>query len=241
MRDEPRSLAFVPLADALRRMGQRAEAMAALRQGMKHHPDHAPAQVVMARLHLEAGARPLAVAMLEEIVQSDPENVAAGAMLAGLLVDDGRLRDARLILERLRLAAGQDPVIQALLVRANPTARALHGTPGDPFDTARWADVLAARGDFPRATRAWQRIYTANPRDPRPRSRLVELSRAVDGLGEGASEPRPPSRRKRLPGTADVVRALWETADGPCPESGGPLGEWLRSFWSPAETTGSSG
>lgn len=219
----------MPLADALRRAGQRVEAMSVIRNGLRHHPDHATARVVLARLHLEAGNRGLAVAMLEEVVVATPENAAAGSLLAELLVEDGRIREAAALIDRLSIVAPLDPVIQALSIRARPPTRALHGSAGDPFDRVAWADGLAARGDLPRATRAWQRIYNANTQDSRVRDRLIELSRALEGLGDvtGAG-----STRHRLPGIGDAVRARLEDHDGPPPVGHDSVAAWARHFWS---------
>lgn len=233
MRDDPRSLAFVPFADALRKRGQRADALAVLRAGLKHHPDHPPARVVLARLHLEGGNRPLAVAMLEEVVKADPENVAASSLLAELLLADGRLGEAQTLIERLRVQAPQDPTTASLARRAAPPLPHLHGTPGDPFDRVEWAEQLVARGDYPRATRAWQRIYAANARDPRARSRLIELSRALDGLGDVTGEaPRAGEPPRRIPGSGEALLAHLEAFDGPAPEGDDALRQWAAAFWS---------
>lgn len=221
----------MPLAEALRRAGQAAEAVAVLRAGLRHHPGHTPAQVVLARVHLEAGKRALAVAILEEVVAADPANSAAGTLLAGLLVDDGRFREARALLERLVLVSPADPVVRGLLTRLAPPTVALHGDANDPFDTEAWAERLAARGDLPRATRAWQRLYAANPRDQRARSRLIELSRALEGfdLRADADVDRP---RRTLPGAGELVRELGREWDGPPPLGDDPLSRWARPLWS---------
>lgn len=233
LRDDPRSLVFVRLAEALRKEGERAQALSVIRSGLRHHPDLPTARVVLARIHLEAGARQLALAILEEVAAADPENVAAGTMLAGLLVEDGRLREARALLDRLKLTAGQDAVVQSLILMATPEQKRLHGDPDDPFDTPRWADRLAGHGDYPRATRAWQRIFQANPRDRRARGRLVELSRALDGLGDGGSDILASGAfRHAIPGAGEAVSALLDDhADGPPPQGSSALAAWARHFW----------
>lgn len=220
----------MPLAELLRRAGLATEAVAVLRAGLRHHPDHSPAQVVLARVHLEAGKRALAVAILEEVAAADPANTAAGTLLAGLLIDDGRFREARQLLDRLHLAWPADPLVRGLLARLAPGSAALHGAADDPFDTEAWAERLAARGDYPRATRAWQRLYSANPRHQRARGRLVELSRALEGFDSTVGSPDRP--RRRLPGAGDVVRALGQDHDGPPPEGNDPISTWARPFWS---------
>lgn len=235
LRDDPRSTVFVRLAEALRKEGERAQALSVLRAGLRHHPDLPTARVVLARIHLEAGARPLALAILEEVAAADPENVAAGTMLAGLLVEDGRLREARALLERLKLTAGQDAVVQSLVLMATPELKRLHGDPADPFDTPRWADRLASHGDYPRATRAWQRVFQANPRDRRARGRLVELSRALDGLGDGGSDMVALGAfRHAVPGAGEAVSALLDDyADLPAPDGDSAVAAWARPFWNP--------
>lgn len=220
----------MPLAEQLRRAGQPAEALEVLRQGLRHHPEHMPAQVVLARLHLEAGKRDLAVSILEEVVQADRQNVAAGTLLAGLLYDAGRLREAGQLLDTLAMVAPADPLVIGLRARARPAEAALTGYDGDPFDTEVWAERLAARGDYPRATRAWQRIYAANPTSARARSRVIELSRALEGF----DTPTPvPGRggRKRLPGYGETVAALLEDHEGPVPTGDDPLSAYARPFW----------
>lgn len=233
LRDDPRSLVFVRLAEALRKAGERTQAMSVLRAGLRHHPDLPTARVVLARLHLESGARALALAILEEVAAADPENVAAGTMLAGLLVEDGRLREAATLLDHLRLTAGHDPVVQSLALMTLPEKKRLHGHPADPFDTTRWAERLASFGDYPRATRAWQRIFEANPRDRRARGRLIELSRALDGLGDGGSDMvEAGAFRHAPPGAGEAVLALLDDhADAPAPSAATPLAAWARHYW----------
>ncbi|MBM4369126.1 MAG: tetratricopeptide repeat protein, partial [Deltaproteobacteria bacterium] len=126
LREDPRSLAFVPLAELLRKAGRGGEALSVIRVGLRQRPEHAAARVVLARLHLDAGARALAVSVLEEVVEHDLENLAAGALLAELWVDEGRLREARALIDRLARANPGDTTLAGLMRRANPPPRPLH-------------------------------------------------------------------------------------------------------------------
>lgn len=189
LRDDPRSLAFVPLAEALRRTGRSAEALSIVRAGLRHRPEHPAARVVLARLHLDAGARTLAQGVLHDVVRADPQNVAAGALLAELWIADGRLREAKELVQRLADDNPGDPTFPALLERASPTLRPLHGDPGDPFDTEGWAEGRVRAGDYPRAVRAWRRIEAHNPGEPRARERVAELDRVLAARA-GLAAPR---------------------------------------------------
>ena len=207
VRDEPRSTAFVALADLLRRSRRFPDALAALRAGFRHHPDYPPGRVVLARTHLSMGNRALAHQVLEEVAARDPENLAAGALLARLLVEDARWREARPLVERLLMVAPQDPAILALSA-AIPSIRDSTAEPArgeDPFDRATVAASLARRGHYPRAARMWGRIGSAAQDAD---DRLAELQRAIAGIAgvEGEADgPRP-----ALPGVPDLSRALDE-------------------------------
>jgi hypothetical protein len=73
VRDNPRSIAFVALAEALRRAGRPHDALATLREGERHRPDFGPARVVLARTHLDLGHREMAIDVLAEVARSDAE------------------------------------------------------------------------------------------------------------------------------------------------------------------------
>jgi tetratricopeptide (TPR) repeat protein len=228
VRDEPRSTAFVALADLLRRSRRFPDALAALRAGFRYHPDYAPGRVVLARTHLSMGNRALAQQVLEEVAARDPENLAAGALLARLLVEDARWREARPLVERLLMAAPQDPAILALSA-ALPAARDAGAVPArgeDPFDRATLAASLARRGHYPRAARMWTRIGAGGHDTD---DRLAELQRAIAGIANVEGEEEGP--RPALPGMAELIRALDE-GDAPMPtrwpEALTPL---VRGLW----------
>lgn len=192
LRSDPRSLAFVRLADLLRRAGRQSEALQVVRKGLKHHPEHVSALVVLARVHLESGQRALALAVLEDCAGLDPDNAAAGTLLAELRMGDGRGGEARTILQRLLSSTPGDPELQRLWAKATPQPAAVHGDPNDPFDTQRWADLLVKRGQLSRGAAAWARLATFHPHDEGTVLRAAELAerarRGVPGpLGTSAS------------------------------------------------------
>ena len=228
LRDDPRSTAFVALAEALRRQERAPEALAVLRNGFRHHPDHGPGRVVLARVHLDLGNRALALGVIEEVVQHDPNNLAALAMLARMLVEDGRARDARPLVERLEMAG--DPSA-AELARASvvPSFDGINRT--DPFDSPRLGERWQARGDYTRARGLWERLAAANPNHGGLSARVDEIDALTLGTTAADAE-RGPGERAMLPGMRDLEVELdrAERAQGVPPrlERYGALG---RALW----------
>jgi cytochrome c-type biogenesis protein CcmH/NrfG len=219
----------VGLADALRRAGRNTEALQALREGFRVHPDHPAARVGLARVHVAMGNRALAVAVLDDVVRSDAENLAALSLLCRLLVEEGRVHDARPHVERLRRAAPDDPSLVLFAERAAaPDESAPRGA--DPFDAPRLAARFSAKGHYHRALGIWRRIAEAHPDSAQPRQQIAALERAMAGLGDVPGErPLPPGGRRPLPELAEVVAALGDEPTGR--RTGrGRLGAWARAF-----------
>ncbi len=179
-----------------------------LRAGFRVHPDYSPGRVVLARLHLETGNRGLAVSVLEEVVRGDPANLAGGTLLARLLVEDGRTRDARPIIERLMMGASQDATVRALSAAIG--ARGAHATARgtDPFDSPALATRMVAAGAYDRALAIWRRIALAHADSLDVREHITELERAVLGLGNVEDEAARVAVRWTLPGALDLSAAL---------------------------------
>lgn len=213
---DPRSLAFVPLAQLLRRAGRVAEAWEVVREGLRVHPEHPPARVVLAQLHLDAGQPRLAHVLLEEVVAVDPENVAARSMLVALLVEEGRTREA----EALLGAAGEPLSVPV----AHPMPRT-----GDPFDHGSVAEGLARRGRLDRARAVWLRLLAVDPAHPGVTASLAALDAEITAHGSDVGV----ARRHRLPGRVGAEAALREEAcELPLPAGPpSPLRRYARRFW----------
>lgn len=229
VRDEPRSTAFVALADALRRGGRPTEAIQALRDGLRVHPDHQGARVVLARIHVDLGNRVLAADVLEDVVRHDAENLAALSLLAHLLIEEGRTADARPLLDRLAIRAPDDPVLRKRGPDAGPLPRT-----ADPFDSPALAARWAAKGHYARALRIWHRIDVAAPGEERVRREIAALERTMTGLGDAPGEAAVTSSeaaegRSRLPGLQDVLDALADDARDAVPVASLP--RYARPFW----------
>jgi len=209
VRDEPRSTVFVALAEALRRAGRHVEGLQVLREGFRHHPDHAPGRVVMARIHLDLGRRAVGMAVLEEVTRSDPANVAAGATLARLLVEEGRLTEAAALVDRLAGNGNTDGSVGEVieLLRVAHAAGPVRGP--DPFDQPALADRMARRGHPRRALSVLRRVLAAHPDNLAIGTRVAELERTcAESPSPGRVAPVP---RPRTAGPfARYVTALWE-------------------------------
>lgn len=229
VRTEGRSTAFVALADALRRADRHAEALQVLREGFRGFPDHGPARVVLARVHLDMGNRGLAEEVLEDVIRLAPENLAAVSTLARLRIDDGRFKDAAPLVARLRAAAPDDPAVATF----DLAPRVASGRPrtSDPFDAPALADRWARLGRYDRALAMWRRLAAAAPDDPEARERVGELERAMAGLGDAPGEPPLAEEgRRALPGLTDALDALVDEVERPraVPPR---LRAWSHLFW----------
>jgi cytochrome c-type biogenesis protein CcmH/NrfG len=213
LRDEPRSTVFVALADALRRGGRFGEGLQVLREGFRVHPDHAPARVVLGRIHLEMGNRPLAAEVLQDVVAGDPENLAAASLLARLFVEDGRMVEARPLIERLEMANHPDAALRAHLPPTGERVEAPSARGGDPFDHPRLADRFARAGYPERAVALWRRLASVDPDSSTAREALAAVARTP------LAARSPPE---------DVTL----DAAGPAPTAGpAPLLRYARHFW----------
>ena len=231
VRDEPRSTAFVALADALRRDGRFGEGLQVLREGFRVHPDHPPARVVLGRIHLEMGNRPLASEVLAEVVQSEPENLAATSLLARILVEDGRVAEARPLIDRMRMANVPDATLREL-VRASESSDEPPPRGADPFDHPSVADRFVRAGHYHRALALWRRLATHHPTSATVRAHLHALERAMGGMGDVSGEA--PSSGPSLPGLGEAFAALVEDGERPgavAPRGRHRLARYARPFW----------
>lgn len=232
VREEPRSTAFVGLADTLRQAGRYAEGLKVLREGFRAHPDHPAARVVLARIHLEMGNRALAAEVLTDVTQADPDNLAATALLARLHVEDGNLVEARPLVERLRQADHPEANLRELAVALAPAPSDAAPRAEDPFDRPALAARFARAGHYQRAWAVWSRLDRAAPGDPTTRERLAALERSLAGLADAEGEPPLDAPRRALPGLGDVLAALADDVkDRPPPRGRHPVARWGRKVW----------
>ncbi len=86
---DPQGRAFVPLADAHRRLGDLDKALAVVQQGLGAHPDFASAHLVLGWVHRSRQEPDDAMRSFERVLALDAENTFARAAIAEL-IDDQR-------------------------------------------------------------------------------------------------------------------------------------------------------
>jgi tetratricopeptide (TPR) repeat protein len=74
---DPASIAFVSLAEELRRAGEYDEAVRVCRAGLEYHPTYLSARVTLGRALLELGRYPEAQTELEYVLKTAPDNLLA--------------------------------------------------------------------------------------------------------------------------------------------------------------------
>ena len=121
---DPQGRAFVPLADAHRRLGDLGKALAVLEEGLGTHPEIASAHMVAGWVHRSRKSTDDAMRSFERVLALDAENMLAKAAIAEL-IDDQRAqsyRDKMAAKESLpgvpRLLA---PADQRVFIYENPT------------------------------------------------------------------------------------------------------------------------
>ena len=117
LRADPASLRFVPLAEALRRVGRLVEAEDVLADGLILHPGLNSGRLVLARVYADSDSRAAALSILDELYPRDSGNVALVSLYLELLVDAGRMDDARVLLDRAEIIGVPAEVRQSVMAR----------------------------------------------------------------------------------------------------------------------------
>jgi predicted Zn-dependent protease len=107
----PDSVIFAALSDAYRRRGDLAKAFHVCSRGLKSHPDYGPGHLVMAKINLERGMYSEAEKELTFAVQADGKTRATELLLAQILVKKKETKDAKRILEKLKIADPENELI----------------------------------------------------------------------------------------------------------------------------------
>jgi len=139
---DPGSLAFVQLAEALRRHGQLDHALRIAARGVERHPDNADAHDLLARIAADRGELDRACTAWETVLRLAPTHVGARKGLGFLCFQQGRLEEAE---AHLRDAAECDPTDAGVAAalrhvrarRANGTGAAGSDAPRQPGGAPR--------------------------------------------------------------------------------------------------------
>ncbi len=124
--DNPQSQVFAALAEAYRRRGEFGRAFAVCKSGIKHHPDYAPAHIVMAKLYLHQKMLPDAERSLQRAIELEGQTRITDMLEAELFMEMDDLPHAQAVLDRLRLMDPSNQVVDELygkLRRLKDTSR----------------------------------------------------------------------------------------------------------------------
>jgi tetratricopeptide (TPR) repeat protein len=127
--EEPSSLAFLELGEALRRRGQLDSAYKVARGGLGRYPNLAQAHDLMARILGDQGDLAGAFDAWVEALRLDPMRTSALKGIAFLYFKAGNVADAREHLQRAAEIDPDDPSIPQALARMRASARAPESSP----------------------------------------------------------------------------------------------------------------
>lgn len=91
---DPKSKAFVPLADAYRKAGMLDEAIQVARDGLKYNPNYASGRLVLGRCYFEKDMLKEAEDEISRVIKINPENADAQKILAKIKERTGRIDEA---------------------------------------------------------------------------------------------------------------------------------------------------
>jgi predicted regulator of Ras-like GTPase activity (Roadblock/LC7/MglB family) len=135
---DPASLAFITLAEELRRRGDAETAYRIARRGLERHPFNARAHDLVARLAADRGELEVAYDCWDAAARLDPSLLAALKGQAFVRFQQGRLAEAEAHLREAALRGGEDAELARGLERVRAAA----------LDDA-WADVTPPAGVEP--------------------------------------------------------------------------------------------
>lgn len=167
--DDPRSLRFVQLAEALRVVGRGSEAEAVLEHGLSVHPGLNSARLVQAQVWSDSGRVREALATLDELYARDAGNVRLVSMYLRLLVEAGRHDEARILLERAEMVGVPAEVRQSV---------------SSSLEAALWSESSPGIDDM------WPPAPSLHPLPDDPSAATLPSANAEEGGGGDAREDR---------------------------------------------------
>lgn len=119
----PQSLAFIPLAEALRRQGQLDHALKIVLRGLERHPHVPDAHDLLARIYADEGETQKAFDEWDMALRLAPDHTGAAKGMGLICFNDGRIADAERYLQAAMAAAPDDESIASALafVRGSAT------------------------------------------------------------------------------------------------------------------------
>ena len=139
---DPQGRAFVPLADAHRRLGDLGKALEVIQEGLGTHPDFASAHMVAGWVHRSRKEPDDAMRSFERVLSLDAENLLARAAIAEL-IDDQRAEAYR---DKVAARGSAEPSAAVTAEDERPVVPIASLAPGAPAETIA-APELVPYGD----------------------------------------------------------------------------------------------
>jgi len=208
---DPQGRAFVPLADAHRRLGDLGKALEVIQEGLGTHPDFASAHMVAGWVHRSRKEPDDAMRSFERVLALDVENTLARAAIAEL-IDDQRAqiyRDKVAARGLAEPAAGATAEAERPLVPVSSLAPGAPGMPdedgapvvpipslapdvgddvpndlvpaGGEIYTETLAELYAGQGAIDEAIEVYQKLIANDPDNEALTRRLTELETLEPG------------------------------------------------------------
>ncbi len=124
---DPKSRAFLQLAEEYRRAGRLADAIHVLEAGLAEHPTYLAAQVALGRSLLENGSPGPAIELLARALARDPMQLVANKLLVEAYLATGQVSRARERLDLYKLFNERDAAIEPLEARIRALEEHLTG------------------------------------------------------------------------------------------------------------------
>ncbi len=161
------------LAVALYKAGRMRDAASELQAVLKAQPDHPTAPLLLADCRLQLGEWQQVIAILDPLLEKDPENQATLYMIGTALMRDKQYQRGQRVLDRI-LRRGDSAEAHLVLAIASREAtddigaekelrKALELNPSLPTANAILGEVLVKMGDAPGAAEALRREIAINP------------------------------------------------------------------------------
>lgn len=205
---DPRSTAFVPLAEAYRQIGLLDDALEAASLGTRMLPHFSPGFATMGRILGQMGRIEEAMSAYARALSIDRQSQSALVGLARLHLVRGERDQARKILVQAADFHPQDEMIQSMLTALDlprpwadlaqapelqETSSIDEGAVAEesaaPIPTATLAEIYVKQGLFAKAIKIYQDILKQSPENTTARARLDELKQQVSGGAVAAAKP----------------------------------------------------
>jgi len=167
---DPASMAFLPLAEALRRKGQAELALKVAVRGLERHPHNPDAHDLLARIAVDRGELQRAFDEWDMVLRFAPSHIGARKGMGFVCFQQGRAAEAERYLSEAAAADPDDQTIATALanIRAGATQGAA-ATGAAPVTPPSRTAPAAASASVPAPVSAGAHADGADPVPPLPR------------------------------------------------------------------------